>query len=52
MDWCVAFSSRSVTPPYVPAISDTFDTSNFQEPHGKLFYGASKDMFGDIFMDF
>ncbi|CAH1711390.1 unnamed protein product [Aphis gossypii] len=51
MDWCAAFN-RSVTPPYVPEISDTFDTSNFEKQHGKLFYGASKDMFGDIFKDF
>ncbi|XP_025198740.1 cAMP-dependent protein kinase catalytic subunit alpha-like [Melanaphis sacchari] len=51
MDWCAAFDRR-VTPPYVPVISDTVDTSNFETQHGKLFYGASKDMFGDIFKDF
>ncbi|XP_060851228.1 cAMP-dependent protein kinase catalytic subunit beta-like [Rhopalosiphum padi] len=51
MDWCEAFGRR-VTPPYVPVISDTVDTSNFEAQHGKLFYGASKDMFGDIFKDF
>lgn len=51
MDWCAAFD-RQVIPPYVPVISHINDTSNFDLQHGKLFYDASKDIFGDIFKDF
>lgn len=51
IDWCALFSMQ-VPPPFLPTVTDTEDTRNFELLKARIFVESSQDRYEDEFKDF